>query len=95
MSKKQVVEIIRKYKPVLQKKFKVKKIGVFGSVARGDFSQNSDIDILVSFYEPIGWEFIDLKDYLSDKLGKEVDLVTEQALRPAIKADILNELCYL
>nr|NIQ07596.1 nucleotidyltransferase [Candidatus Korarchaeota archaeon]NIU85243.1 nucleotidyltransferase [Candidatus Thorarchaeota archaeon]NIW15326.1 nucleotidyltransferase [Candidatus Thorarchaeota archaeon]NIW53291.1 nucleotidyltransferase [Candidatus Korarchaeota archaeon] len=54
----------------------------------------SDVDILVKFSEPIGWEVVDLKEYLESLLGKSVDLVTVNALKPQLKEKILAEVEY-
>ncbi len=91
---KEIEAVLRKYKPVLKEKFKVKEIGIFGSYTRGEQSKESDIDIIVEFYEPVGWEFIDLKEFLEGILGKEVDLVTRGALKPQLKTEILSEVIY-
>ena len=93
-TRKEIEEILKRYKPFLREEFKVKKIGVFGSYARGDESEESDVDILVEFYEQIGWEFIDLQEFLEEILGKKVDLVTIKALRPQLKDKILEEVVY-
>jgi len=87
-------ETLRRLKPTLRDKFKVKEIGVFGSYARGEEAEESDVDVLVEFYEPIGWEFIDLKDFLEEILGREVDLVTMGALKPRLRDRILEEVIY-
>ena len=80
-------------KPLLAEKFKVKEIGIFGSLVRGEQSEASDIDILVEFSEPIGFfAFIDLEDYLSEVLATKVDLVSKKALKPHIGKNILREL---
>ena len=82
--------------PFLQEKFYVKEIGVFGSVARGDETEKSDIDILVAFSMPIGFfDFIRLEDFLSNLLGEKVDLVCKRALKLIIKDDILKEVIYV
>ncbi|MDQ0256763.1 putative nucleotidyltransferase [Evansella vedderi] len=81
-------------KPYLQEKYKVSKVGYFGSYARGEQTEDSDIDILVEFSQPIGLEFVELKEYLEDKLGKEVDLVTVNALKPKLRKTILKEVIY-
>jgi predicted nucleotidyltransferase len=91
---KEIEEILRRYRPFLGEKFKVKEIGIFGSYARDEESEESDVDILVEFSEPIGWEFFDLKEFLQEILGKEVDLVTMKALRPQMKDKILEEVVY-
>jgi len=85
---------LSKLKPYLREKYGVKKIGVFGSYARGEEKESSDIDILIELEKPIGWEFFYLKDYLEKKLGREVDLVTVNALKPRIRERILREVIY-
>ncbi|MBM4249085.1 MAG: nucleotidyltransferase family protein [Euryarchaeota archaeon] len=85
---------LRKHKPLLRKKFKVRKIGIFGSYVRGEQSKKSDVDILVDFSEPIGWEIVDLKELLEDALGLKVDLVVARALKPRLAAGILKEVVY-
>ncbi len=94
----QVLDIeyrLKKLKPVLQKKFKVKSIGYFGSQANNTATGNSDIDLLVEFSEPPGWEFLQLKFFLEKHLKKPVDLVTNRALKKPLKKTILNEVKYI
>jgi predicted nucleotidyltransferase len=93
-TKKEIEDILKKNKPILREKFKVKEIGIFGSYVRGEESKHSDIDILVKFSSPIGWEFIDLKEFLEEILERNVDLVTVQALKPQLKDIILKEVVY-
>ena len=90
----EIQNILQKKRPVLSSKFRVKKIGIFGSFARGEQSEQSDIDIMVELYEPIGWDFIELKEYLEKILEMPVDLVTNKALKPLIRDDILKEVVY-
>jgi len=94
MNNKELEEKLKDLKPILEKNYKVKNIGIFGSYARKEAKENSDIDILVEFSDDIGWEFIDLKDFLEEKLEKEVDLVTEEALKPELKENILKDVIY-
>lgn len=89
-----IEEILKTHKPLLQKKYKVKEIGVFGSYVHGEQSAASDIDILVQFSEPVGWEFLDLKEFLESILDLKVDLVTVNALKRQIKDKILKEVVY-
>lgn len=89
-----IEEILKKHKLILKERFKVKEIGVFGSYARREESERSDVDILVEFSAPIGWEFIDLKEFLEEILGKKVDLVTVNALKPQLKDNILKEVVF-
>jgi len=93
-TREEIEEILRRFKPVLAEKFKVKEIGIFGSYVRGEESEESDVDILVDFYEPIGWEFVDFKEFLEEVLDKEVDLVTVEALKPQLREEILKEVVY-
>jgi predicted nucleotidyltransferase len=80
----------------LEDTFGIKKIGVFGSYARETaVSHLSDIDILVEFSRPIGWEIVDLHAYLENLLGQKVDLVTTNALKPELKSTILSEVVYV
>lgn len=91
-----IKDTINKHLNLLKKTYHVKNIGVFGSAARGEATPTSDIDILVEFSEPIGFfQFIRLEEYLSSVLGKEVDLVSKKALKPAIKDEILREAIYV
>jgi predicted nucleotidyltransferase len=88
-------EILNKYKSELAVKYNLKEIGIFGSYARGDQRKTSDLDILVEFSEPIGWEFVDLKEFLESVLNMKVDLVTVGALKTQLKDSILQEVVYL
>lgn len=68
-------------------------LAIFGSTARGEATEDSDVDILVDFDSRKGlFGFADLKLYLEEILGCHVDLVTKRALHPALKTRILSEL---
>ena len=87
---------IKSAEPFLKEKFRVKKIGIFGSYSRGEQRKSSDIDILVDYYEdPSLFEFFDLEYYLEDILKNKVDLVMENSLKPYIGEHILNEVIYI
>jgi predicted nucleotidyltransferase len=92
--KEAIEEKLREYKPILEHQYCVKKIGVFGSYARNEQKDNSDIDIIVEFHRPVGFQFINLKFFLEEILNKKVDLVTPNALKPQIKEKILSEVSY-
>ena len=92
----QIKDIINKHLDFLSENYNVAVIGVFGSMARGDNTESSDIDILVELSEPIGFfKFIELEEFLSKILGRRVDLVTKKALKDAIKDEILQETIYV
>ena len=77
-------------------KYKIKKIGIFGSFVRGENNRKSDIDILVEFEEVPGLiKFIEIEDYLSKLLGRKVDLVRKKAIRKELKKDILKQVAYV
>jgi predicted nucleotidyltransferase len=93
---KTIKEILKKSKKLLERKYKIKVIGVFGSYSRGVLRKNSDIDILVEFSEtPDFFEFIRLEEFLESLLGIRVDLVTRDALKPLIKNEILKGTVYI
>jgi predicted nucleotidyltransferase len=91
MRSEDIEQILKEHKSLLAEKFYVSKIGVFGSYVRHQQRTDSDIDILVEFSRPVGFEFIDLKDYLESLFNKSVDLVTEKALKPQMKEEIMSE----
>ena len=90
-----IKQIIKELKPELEKKFHVSSIGIFGSVARNDFSENSDVDIIVDFSQPIGIEFIDLADLLEEKFHEQVELVSRKGFKPQYFSSIENEIVYV
>jgi len=68
-------------------------LGVFGSVARGEDTANSDVDLLVRLTKPVGFvEFIALEDTFKEILGRNVDLATEASLHPLIRKNVLADL---
>jgi len=73
----------------------VSRIGYFGSFATGRQTDESDLDILVEFSQPIGWEFFTLEKFLEKEFGLRVDLITKGALKERIKRPILNEVKYV
>ena len=83
---------LREIKPELAARYHIRSLGLFGSYGRGTPSRRSDVDILVSFTEtPSLFTFVRLKGELQHCLGRPVDLVMREALRPAIGRRILAE----
>lgn len=76
-----ILETLRKHKEELKRKYGVKEIGIFGSFARGEERESSDVDILVEFEKPVGLEFFELWDELEELLGMKVDLLTVKAVK--------------
>lgn len=91
-----VQQTIRANQPLLAKQFFVRRLGVFGSVARNLQNDASDIDMLVEFTQPVSmFQFLTLEQKLADLLGRKIDLVTPDALKSAIKETVLRETIYV
>lgn len=89
-------KIISQHRKELENRFNVEKIGLFGSYVRGEESEESDLDILVEFKEPISlFEFMELEEYLEEILKIKVDVVSKKGLNPYIGEQILNEVVYV
>jgi uncharacterized protein len=87
-----VKEQLQELKPTLRKRFKVESIDIFGSYARGDQTDESDIDILVTYSEGADLLLVaGLRSYLKRKLRVKVDVVSKKYLNPIIKEQVLNE----
>ena len=96
MSKQDILEIIRQTRPELTARFGVDRLGLFGSYVRGQERRRSDIDLLVSFQRDIDlFEFLDLKEFLQERLHHKVDLVMDSALKPSIGKRIRAEVEYV
>jgi len=94
VKKRKKEEILNKLKPKIieiLKKNHIKKAGIFGSYARGDFKKNSDIDILVEPPKNIGFGFIGIEMDLEKSLNKKVDLITYKYISPYLRDKILKE----
>lgn len=91
-----VLALLKNIKRDVARDYSVKTIGVFGSVARSEQTEQSDIDLLVEFDKPVGFvTFMRLEHFLSEKLGGQVDLVTADSLKPVIREGILAEVIYV
>lgn len=82
---------LKESREFLKVRYGVMKIGYFGSYARNEQDQTSDIDILIELDKKIGFEFLDIKYYLEEKLGITVDLITINGLKPQLKNKVLEE----
>lgn len=78
----------------LAERFTVKRIGVFGSIARGDAVAESDVDIIVELAEPTFDHYMDLKFRLEEVLQRSVDLVMADTVKPRLKPIIEQEVVY-
>jgi predicted nucleotidyltransferase len=91
-------DILKKLKliqPVLIENYALSDLGLFGSVLRSDFSADSDLDLLVSFSKPIGFEIVDMVMYLEKEFGRRVDVMTKDSLKSPLKEIIEGEVQYV
>jgi len=89
---------LKNIKPKLFTEYEVQQVGIFGSYVRGEATESSDLDILITLKEDhhVGLiKFNALKRFLSELLNIKVDLVTSDGIKPALKNSILNEVTYL
>ena len=78
--------------PALEEKYHVESLEIFGSYARGEQSQSSDLDLLITFSQPYSlWELLDVKEFLSKKLHLTVDLVPKDSIKAMLKEQIIHE----
>lgn len=92
----QFLHTLNQQLPTLSERYNVQTLGVFGSYIRQEQRPGSDLDILVTFTEtPSLLKFLALENYLTDLLGVKVDLVMQDALKPAIGQRILQEVVTL
>ena len=96
MNRAEILEKIADYQVELKCRFAVSSLSIFGSVARGHATEESDLDILVSFQETPGLlKFLELKAYLENLFKCRVDLVTKNALKKQLREQILKEALYV
>ena len=74
--------------------FGVRRLGIFGSYARGEQSETSDMDFLVEFDKKTFDNYMDLKFFLEDLLGRRVDVVIADSVKPRLRKPIFEETVY-
>ena len=93
MKRQQVLDALTARKPEIAERFGVKRLAVFGSAARDELGEGSDVDVLVEFEGAVTYQgYFDLKDYLEGLLGRAVDLVTDAGLKPRARRHVEREL---
>lgn len=91
-----IKQILRDHEGILRDRYKVRRIGLFGSYVRGDTHQGSDLDVLVEFSDTISLlQLVSLENYLSSLTGIKVDVVPREDIRRELKDAILREAVYL
>jgi len=94
MQKQEVINFLRRNKKLLRDKYRVSKIGIFGSYAREEDTDESDIDIIVSMPSDFD-NYYDLKEFLEQQLNSEIDLALEKNIRNLIRRKIQDEVIYV
>ncbi|MHA1947272.1 MAG: nucleotidyltransferase family protein [Candidatus Hodarchaeales archaeon] len=96
MTRKKILDFLEAEMSFLMKTYNVNTIGLFGSYAREEQTETSDLDLLVEFTKPISYfTLFKLEDYLSDKLGVHVEIVTPGGLKELIKPIIMRDVLYV
>lgn len=91
-----VIETLKSLEEQIRKEYKAEVIGVFGSYARGEQRETSDLDVLVKFLEGATlFDLVGLANLLEDRLGVKVDIVPIDTVREEIKEQVLKEAVYL
>jgi predicted nucleotidyltransferase len=88
------LKVLKEHENEIKRRFDVKRIGIFGSHARGEEKETSDVDVLVEFTKPSFDNFMDLAFFLEDLFGMEVDLVTIGGLSPHIAPFVEREVVW-
>ena len=81
LTREKIIELLREQQPYLGAEFGVSRIGLFGSYAKGQPAEKSDVDLIVEFERPIGFRFFELVEYLEQLLGRKVDVLTPAGIQ--------------
>jgi len=90
-----VVAVLRAHFPELAERFHVSSLALFGSFARQEQTPASDVDLLVGFSRPVGFEFMHLAERLETLLKRPVDLLAEDGIKPNRRESILDALIHV
>ena len=91
-SRQEILEILRRARPELERDFGVRRLALFGSQARGDAHAASDVDVLVEFNPDLGLRFVDLAERIEALIGTPADVVSRRAISPRHWAAIRDDL---
>jgi len=95
-NREQVISKLKELLPELKALYGMHEVGIFGSMARGDYDEQSDVDIIASFSRPIGWEIVSLEEMLKHKLQRNSQVFHRAALKHSPLANkVLQDLIVL
>jgi predicted nucleotidyltransferase len=96
MEKEDILKKLKEIKPQLEADYGISELGLFGSYSRGDYTNESDIDILVEYSRVISlFKVVDIINYLQEIFNKKVDLVSRKDLKELLRPRILSEVIYV
>jgi hypothetical protein len=84
--------VLREKYPFLVSEYGVKRIGLFGSYARGTPNETSDIDLVIEFEHPLGFKFVELAEYLERILGQKVETLTPAGIQAIRSRRVAQEI---
>jgi predicted nucleotidyltransferase len=94
-TREEILQKLKALKPLIAERYRLRSIALFGSYARGDQTEESDVDILVDVDPSIGLGFIDLADMIEERLGIKTDVVAADGLRPRYRPYVTKDLLYV
>ena len=93
MNRAMILDLLNKHRDEFMHRFGARHLALFGSAARDELREDSDIDVLVEFEGPATFDgYVGLADYLEQLLGRRVDLVTEKGLKPRARRYVEKDL---
>lgn len=99
LSQQEIINKLQEEYLYLKNEYGIKKIGIFGSYGKGNPTANSDIDLIVEFERPIGFQFIEFVEYLENLFGKKVDVLTPAGFQniqfKSVNQDISQNIIYV
>lgn len=95
MTKEAIIEILKKHKPIMQKKYGLTELALFGSCSRNEQTKTSDIDLLVDFKSAPGLNYFDMLYEFDDLFENEVQVISKKAIKPKYLKAIQQDLIYV
>jgi uncharacterized protein len=95
LTRETILQILRQHKADLQKKYLIRALGVFGSHARGEATESSDIDIAVEISGSMGLSFVALANEIEDLFGTKVDIVPKRSIKPEYVSNVERDIIYV
>lgn len=92
----EIRRVLRESKPLLRDQYRVTEVGIFGSYARGEQTETSDVDVLIDYeVAPTLFKLVELRGFLSELMGVKVDVVTKHGMKPRIRERVLSEVIFV